>query len=426
MSGIVPGMPLRPFLLVLAGALSAFADIGPKPSSEAPGLEATGDMKGIDVEMAAEEVALTLGRADRDAWVDRLRVEATFEMKNTGGDAAFEEGFPIGPVKNMKGFEIEIDGAKVAPKLVDRFEGKVVPVTEAEADKYDETGRHDYWYVWEAKYPAGATRVHKVRYALELFGFSEYRHASYLLSTGSRWKGPIGKAVVTFRTEAPLTLEHVRSARPLRNGTRRDGAIRWEFENIEPTTEDDVDIQYHMKSTWEEDLSRLREDAKKHWSAKKQVAWTLGHAHERFPREARNAAERADYVDAIRAILDEAVEKEGRWEFPAEERQRAQIGEDVPPEIRAEIERSLQNEPREYAMPGQAAQLFEFFEPLLAAAGEEPKSAAVRAALERWVAAGEAFLAGEVTAGGNALVFPGETATDELKRLLAEARELLK
>jgi len=98
----------------------------------------------------------------------------------------------------------------------------------------------------------------------------------------------------------------------------------------------------------------------------------------------------------------------------------------VPPEIRAEIERSLQNETREYAMPGQAAQLFEFFEPLLAAAGEEPKSAAVRAALDRWVAAAEAFLAGRVSAGGKPLTFPGEMATGELKKRLAEARELLK
>ena len=418
---------LCPLLLCcVVAALPARADIGPKPRSEAPGLEATGDMKGIDVEMAAEHVALTLGRADRDAWVDRLRVEATFHMKNTGGDAAFEEGFPIGPVKNMKGFEIEIDGTKVEPKLVDRFEGKVVPVTEAEADKYDDSGRHDYWYVWEAKYPAGATRIHKVRYALELFGFSEYRRASYLLSTGSRWKGPIGKAVVTFRTEAPLTLDHVRSARPLRGGSRGDGEIAWKFENIEPTTEDDVEVQYHMKATWEEDLARLRSDAKKHWSAKKEVIWTLGLAHERFPREARNAAERAEYVEAIRAIFDEAVETDGRWDFPSEERQRAQIGEDVPLEVRAEIERSLPNETRAYATPGQASQLFEFFEALLAAAREEPKSAATRAALERWVAAGEAFLAGKITAAGKLLTFPGESVTDELQKRLAEARELLR
>ncbi|MEK7465977.1 MAG: hypothetical protein AAB074_01065 [Planctomycetota bacterium] len=421
-------MTLRLFLLLCGAvaALPARADIGPKPSSEAPGLEATGDMKGIDVEMAAEHVALTLGRADRDAWVDRLRVEATFEMKNTGGDAALEEGFPIGPVKNMKGFEIEIDGAKVEPTLVDRFEGKVVPVTEAQADQYDETGRHDYWYVWEAKYPAGATRVHKVRYALELFAFSEYRRASYLLSTGSRWKGPIGKAVVTFRAEEPLTLDHVRSARPLHGGARREGMITWEFEKIEPTTEDDIDVQYHMKATWEEDLARLRKDAMKHWSAKKEVVWTLGHAHERFPRENRNAAERTDYIEAIRAMFDEAVEKDGRWEFPAEERQRAQVGEDVPPEVRAEIERSLPNETREYAAPGQAGQLFEFFEPLLEAAREDPKSAASRAALGRWIAAGEAFLAGNVTAGGKLLTFPGESVTGDLRKRVAEARELLK
>lgn len=411
-------------LLLLALVLPARADIGPKPRSEAPGLEATGDMKGIEVEMASEDVSLLLGRAERDAWVDRLHVEATFEMRNTGGEAAFEEGFPIGPVKNMKGFEAEIDGVKVEAKLVDRYEGKVVAVTEAQADEYDESGRHDYWYVWDAKYPAGATRIHKVRYELELFGFSEYRGASYTLSTGARWKGPIGKATVTFRCEAPLTLGHVRSAHPLRGGGRREDAIAWTFENIEPGTEDDIDVRYHMKTTWAEDLQRLREDAKKHWSAKKEVAWTLGRAHERFPRASRNAEERAAYVEAIRSILDEATVKDGGWVFPAEERQRIQVGEDVTPEVRAEIERNIGNEAREYARPGQGAQLLEFFDPLLEAAREDP--AAAKSALERWAAAGEALLAGKVTAGGKVLSLPGEAAVADIKAKVEEARRLLK
>lgn len=419
-------MRLRPLaaVLFLAAAVPARADIGPKPRSEAPGLEATGDMQGIEVEMASEVVSLRLGRADHDAWVDRLRVEATFEMRNSGGDAAFEEGFPIGPVKNMKGFEAEIDGAKVEAKLVDRFEGKVVAVTEAQADEYDESGRHDYWYVWDAKYPAGATRIHKVRYELELFGFSEYRGASYTLSTGARWKGPIGKATVTFRCEAPLTLDHVRSAHPLRGATRTDGAIAWTFENLEPGAGDDIDVRYHMKTTWADDLRRLREEAKEHWSAKKEVVWTLGRAHERFSRETRTPEERVAWLDAIRGMLDEAAVKDGTWEFPAEERQRIQIGDDVSPEVRAEIEKNRGTEIREYARPGQAGQLLEFFDPLLESAREDPASA--RAALDRWASAGEALLAGKVTAGGKPLTLPGEAAIADLKSKVEEARRLLK
>ncbi|MCE9584958.1 MAG: hypothetical protein K8T20_20900 [Planctomycetes bacterium] len=416
----------RTACLFALAVLPAWADIGPKPRSDAPGLEATGDMKGIDVEMAAEEVKLVLGRAERDKWVDRLDVAATFEMRNTGAAAAFEEGFPIGPVKNMKGFEAEIDGQKVEPKLVDRFQDRVRPVTEAQADEYDESGKHDYWYVWNASYPAGATRIHKVRYTLELFGFSEYRSASYTLSTGARWKGPIGKAVVTFRCEGGLTLDHVRSARPLSGGTRNAEAIAWTFENLEPTGEDDVAIQYNTSTTWADDLIRLREEAKLHWSARKEVAWTLGHAHERFARSARTGEERTALVEAIGAMFDEGKEKGAAWEFPAEERQRVQIGADVPPEVRAEIEKNIGVEPREYARPGQAAQLFEFFDALLEAAKEDPKSPAARAALVRWVAVAEAFLAGKVTAGGKALSPASEEAAAELRNRVAEARALLK
>src|SRR3972149_2876861 len=119
---------MRPLAALLAAALAALpaaADIGPKPRTEAPALEATGDMAGIDVEMEAEEVALTLRRDKKKKWTDELEVEAVFHMKNSGADATFEEGFPIGPVKNMRGFSASIDGQPVEAKLVDRFAGQV-------------------------------------------------------------------------------------------------------------------------------------------------------------------------------------------------------------------------------------------------------------------------------------------------------------
>jgi hypothetical protein len=379
-------------------------------------------MKGVDVEMSAEQVTLVLGRADRDQWVDRLSVEATFEMKNTGAAAAFEEGFPIGPVKNMKGFRAEIDGKPVEPKLVDRYEGRVKPVTEAEAEKYDDTGKHDYWYVWDAEFPAGATRIHKVQYALELFGFSEHRSASYVLSTGARWKGAIGRATVTFRCEAPLTFDHVRSARPL-SGAAKDGAIAWTFENLEPTEDDDVTVRYNFRESWADGIARLRGDAKAHWSAKKELAWTLGRAQERFARAEPTKEERAAYLEALGAVLDEGVAKDGGFEFPADELQRLQVGDDIPPEVRAEIEKNRTREARDYTLPGQGAQLFEFFDPLLEAAGKDP--AAARPALERWVAVGEAFLAGKVTAGGKALA-AGDGDRERMTQRVNDARALLR
>lgn len=413
---------MRALLLALAAALPAFADIGPKPRSEAPGLEATGDMKGVDVEMASEEVTLVLGRADRDQWVDKLSVEATFEMINTGAAAKFEEGFPIGPVKNMKGFRAEIDGKAVEPRLVDRYEGRVKPVTEAEADKYDDSGRHDYWYVWDAEYPAGATRVHKVAYVLELFGYSEHRSASYVLSTGARWKNAIGRATVTFRCEKPLSLDHVRSARPLSGAATAD-AITWTFEKLEPTEDDDISVLYNFKDTWDEGLARLRADARVHWSAKKELAWTLGRAQERFARAELTKEERAAYLDAVRSILDEGAAKDGGFEFPADELQRLQVGDDIPPEVREEIEKNRTREARDYAFPGQSAQLFEFFDPLLEAAKKDP--AAARPALERWAAVGEAFLAGKVTAGGKALA-AGDGDRERMTQRVNDARALLK
>jgi len=409
----------RTITLLLLTSLSACGDIGPKPRSEAPGLEATGDLKGVEVEMSGEEVSLVLSR---DGDVDRLDVEAVFHMRNLGGETAFEEGFPIGPVKNMRGFSAAIDGVAVEPKLVDRFRGKVRTVTEEEAGKYDESGKHDYWYVWDAVFPAKAERTHVVKYRLDLDLFSDFRVVTYVLETGARWKNPIGKAVVTFRCASPLSFDNVLSAHPLEGGVRKGDALVWTFTEFEPAADQNIEIRYNTARTWDRIVADLREKARRHWSGKKELAWTLSRAHERFARATRSPEDRDVWLDALEAIFAEATEVGGRIVMPADEPLRIPGGSDPP-------EGAPDRETREYAEPAGAGRLFEFFDSVLEAAREDPQSPKARRVLGRWVAVAEAFLAGNVLAGDRKLEFPEGIRKPEeelLRGRIGEARKLLK
>jgi hypothetical protein len=414
-------------LALLAAALAACADIGPRPRSEAPGLEAAGDMAGINVEMESEEVTLVLSRWKDKPWVERLAVEATFTMRNTGEDASFEEGFPIGPVKNMREFRATADGAAVEARLIDRFEGARRPVTEEAADAYDETGRHDYWYVWDAKYAAGATRTVRVTFALELFSYGNFRGASYVLETGARWKGRIGRATVTIRFGDGLSAAHVTSALPCRGASVVEGGLAWTFADLEPGAEDNVSVSYHNARTWEEIVGGLRAEAKDHWSARKELVAMLRAAPGRRASEILDAAEFDAWIAALAGMLDDAKDADGRLTLPAGEPERLTIGEDVSPAVREQLLRDRATEIREYARPGEAGLLFVWFDAVLDGARSRPGHAGARDAAARWAAVAERFLKGEVYAGESRLEFPRgarEEASAALRRKIEEAQAL--
>lgn len=423
---------MRPFaalLAAVAASLPAAADIGPKPRTEAPALEATGDMTGIGVEMEAEEVALTLRRDRKKKWTDVLEVEAVFHMKNTGADAAFEEGFPIGPVKNMRGFSASVDGRPVEAKLVDRFAGQVRSVTEKEANEYDDSGRHDYWYVWDASFPAGSTRVHTVKYRLNLFSYNLHRSAGYVLETGARWKNPIGRATVTFRCAGELSMDHVTGLAPIPGAVHGGDSVTWTFENLEPTAAHNIEIRYHSGRTWDQLVAETAEEAKLHWSAKKELLAMLAAAPARYARERMTPDEADAYAGALGGMLAELREEKGAWVLPAEERQRARFGKGISKEDREEILRTMGNETREYARPGEAARLFDALEPAAKLAREFPQSARARETLEKWVALGDRFLEGKVRAGEAVLAFPESVREAEnaaLRARLEDARGGLK
>ncbi|NUN50142.1 MAG: hypothetical protein HUU15_15045 [Candidatus Brocadiae bacterium] len=298
-------------LVVLGSILPARADVGPKPRMYAEGMVPRGDMEGLEIEMTAEEVNLTL-EATGEKRSEKLVVDAVFYMTNLGDAVEIEEGFPVGPVPNMSKFKVEIDGKPVDFELVNLRPG--APKTKRRGVE-DEAG--DYWYIWKAKYPARAPSRRVVHYEVGL----HHRYytgvtTSYVLHTGGPWKNAIGKAVVTLRTKN-LPAAHIFALSPTRGLSRTGDVWTWTFENLEPTEADNIRIGYDCEETWEEEIERLKPMAEQFLGAKFRMCTRRLEAACRDGRRTMTESELADVCAALKAAVAEAVATETGMEVKA-------------------------------------------------------------------------------------------------------------
>lgn len=325
-------------------ALLLLADVGPKPLSYAGQPTPLKDMKGVEIEMAAEDVRLVLHRS-------KLDVHVVFQMLNHGGDVEMEEGFPVGPYETMKGFSITIDGKAVEFKLVDRKGGK----------------EHDFWYVWTAAFKAGARHTHVVKYTLDLEHQRFYHETGYVLHTGAAWKNPIGKADVTLTFGDGVSIEHLRGVKPFDTAKFGADRVTWSFENLEPTKEHDLFIRYDLE-TWKEDVAKLRADDS--WYGRYALTASLKELPAWQGRKGFTAAELKDYLDALRSLISELKRQDGGWHFPATDPERVS----GPPELTRLFEG--RRRPRYYVLEDDILRVFQrYFDDAMAVAKTHPAEA---------------------------------------------------
>jgi len=150
------------------------------------------------VEMVSEEVTVTVNSV-------RSRVDCRFTFKNTGPGATVLMGFPESkPLPDLEGFgddtalhdfQTFIDGRQVPVKKEKGYRQEDQKVAEA-------AGNHPYWWTWEVPFRAGETREVRNTYRVKNHYWSNGQVlAGYILTTGSSWKGSIGRARVVFRFE---------------------------------------------------------------------------------------------------------------------------------------------------------------------------------------------------------------------------------
>lgn len=231
-----------------------FADIAPNPIAG----------KGIitnqqtTVRMVSERVVV-------DLYKDSSVVECHFFMKNEGKKQQINIGFPEMNFHHFESpsntdwssFFVQENGKEIKSierytpdsilqKEMKRFAGKVKPYYEKQP-----------WYLWNSEFTEGETKIIDVRYSLPSGVIKNgSKYFTYLLNTGSGWKGSIDTAEVIVNLK-DFSKELILKTMP-ENYKIADNQISWKFTNLEPTTNDDIKIYYEPFKGYSEKIKKER------------------------------------------------------------------------------------------------------------------------------------------------------------------------
>jgi hypothetical protein len=384
---------------------AARADIGPKPTTTGSTIGPGKDLEGIEVSMAAEEVALRLTKVEEEK--DRLEVTAVFTMRNPGPAVTLETGFPVGIFKGaFASFSVKIGGKRGDFDLVNRGaspkEAARGPNLRAQTGPPAEP---DYWYVWSAMYPSGDSR-HEVRYTVNIIRHNPGGFTGYVLHTGAAWKGPIGKATVVLTFGAGYSPDHVYSITPKTGARREKDRYVWDLSDLEPTEKDDIDIGYSTESN-AESLRRVKAEAKTTWLGKQNLVRLLARRPKDWLRSRMTPEELDEYLDAVARLIADGKEREGRVVFPDPS---APFGADRYPK------RAGWNDDAR-----SADSILGWMETAAQAVEQYPESDKAREVLARFVALGEKVQAGQALLGDKVLQPPAK-----LSEWMEKARKAMK
>jgi hypothetical protein len=202
-------------------------------------------IKTNDISMVEEEVIITIDDyIVRHSGIPlrRAHVKCTFLFKNTSDKV----------INTIVGFPGNDQGEETYSSPITDF------VTVCNGLKYDIKIKKEIlkenkkeksqlfrnWYIWEMKFPANSDVKVENSYNHILSAPSNYEpfYLKYELSTGSNWKGNIGKATIKVIYKNAEELEkRVCEIKP-KGWVRNQNEIIWNLNNIKPTEADNISI----------------------------------------------------------------------------------------------------------------------------------------------------------------------------------------
>ena len=238
---------------------SVSADVA--PPSQPPGSNPQPGTGSTQVQMAAETVLIDVQASAPDKSFGQAHVTADFTMHNQGDLAeSMAVRFPIGggtgffSVQQIRDLRVKVGGKSVSTRNI---KGE------------DPNGGPDQvpWAEFDVSFPPGQDVQIQVAYTLEASGEYPFCWFEYILSTGAAWKDAIGKADLIVRLPYPVSDQNVlfftedAQENSMPNGTRggviSGNEIRWHYDNLEPTRDDDFGVDMVMPSAWESSLTEL-------------------------------------------------------------------------------------------------------------------------------------------------------------------------
>ncbi len=257
---------LLPFLvsIILLSYFTQPAHADVAPPETVPGSNINPESESTQVRMVAETVTLTVSQdpADEDSAVAETR--AVFTMRNLGTvEETMNVRFPLSFFNgNSDGFGDfpEIDTIAVT------VNGKSVPTRRETQPFLNSTSSFQErdelpWAVFEVTFSPDQDVLIEVVYNVQGFGYYPYEVFKYVLETGAGWNGTIGSAEVILRLPYEANsynvwtegVEGYGDATP--GGVFSANEVRWRFEDLEPTFENNFQFVIVTPSLWQKVLT---------------------------------------------------------------------------------------------------------------------------------------------------------------------------
>ena len=249
------------FLVALFSATSARADVAPPEAP--PGSNLVPGSESTQVRMMAETVILAVSADPADKEGAIARTDATFTMRNLGSvEEKMQARFPL------TFFNGSSDGFGNYPEIADiavRVNGKAVstrrelqPFLATEGRSYQEQAEIP-WAVFDVTFPPAQDVTIEVAYTVNGYGYYPYEVFKYILETGAGWNGSIGVADVIVRFPYDVNdknvwikeADYAGYGDPTPGGVLSGKEVRWHFEDLEPTWENNIQVLLVAPSLWE-------------------------------------------------------------------------------------------------------------------------------------------------------------------------------
>lgn len=210
--------------------------------------EAVQPIHSSQVRMVEEDVLIKL-------YPTRCEVAATFRFRNDGPGTSILMGFPE---DSMDGGEFGVDTS--LHEFSASVDGQPAQVTREVGLQPDQNPRaYDYpsWLTWEMDMSPGEIReVRNTYWVTNSHDSQGWVETGYVMTTGSLWHGPIGRARLTVEL---MDIRPSQLVGAFPGDFRFDGdRLVWEWQNIEPTA--DLRLVANLRSPAAYMLSAVDED----------------------------------------------------------------------------------------------------------------------------------------------------------------------
>jgi len=203
---------------------------------------------------------------------DTAQVSAWFRFHNSGNvDEHLKVRFPLNGESDMEMKASPLSEYPKVPLIMDFVVSNGSQAIPTEIVRDPDPNASDfflkgvtviYWAVFEVDFPAGQDIELIAHYTYKPTMLFSYCGIGYILATGAGWKGPIGTGIVIVRlpyqpSELNMSGSDDVAARYALRGmilSMGQNEILWEWDNLEPTREDNISFRIIKPSLWREIL----------------------------------------------------------------------------------------------------------------------------------------------------------------------------